>query len=148
MVNVIIRKLQKKDLYKGFLSSLDSLRRSSHLGTKKAISIYDKISRNPNQVIYVALKGSQVIGSAGILIEQKFIHDGGKVGHIEDVAVRYEFQGMGVGKKLVKSLLKYAEKKGCYKTILDCTDDLIPFYNSLGFKRHSNGMRFDHRSKK
>ena len=82
------------------------------------------------------------------MIEQKFIHDGGKVGHIEDVVVRKEYQGKGVGKKIVNALLKYAEKKGCYKTILDCSEDLIPFYESIGFKRHSNSMRFDHRSKK
>lgn len=110
--------------------------------------IFDKISKNSHHVIYVALEGSKVIGSASILIEQKFIHDGGKVGHIEDVSVRKEFQGKGVGKKIVTALLKYAEKQGCYKTILDCTADLIPFYEKIGFKRHSNSMRFDHLSKK
>lgn len=148
MTPIKIRKLQKKDLYNGFLLSLDSLRKSSHIKPKKANMLFDKISKNSYQVIYVAVEGSKVIGAASILIEQKFIHDGGKVGHIEDVAVRKEFQGKGVGQKIVTSLLKYAEKNGCYKTILDCTEDLIPFYEKIGFKRHSNSMRFDHLSKK
>ncbi len=143
-----VRKLQKKDLYNGFLLSLDSLRKSSHLKSKKANAIFDKISNNPDQVIYVAVNNGKVIGATTLLIEQKFIHDGGKVGHIEDVVVRKEYQGKGVGKMMVNALLKYAEKKGCYKTILDCTDDLTAFYENLGFKRHSNSMRFDHRSKK
>ena len=128
--------------------SLDSLRKSSHIKPKKANMIFDKISKNPHQVIYVAVDNSEIIGSASILIEQKFIHEGGKVGHIEDVVVRKEFQGKGVGRKIVVALLKYAQKQGCYKTILDCTDELIPFYEKMGFKRHSNSMRFDHLSKK
>jgi glucosamine-phosphate N-acetyltransferase len=148
MSSIKIRKLQKKDLYNGFLLSLDALRKSSHLKPKKANTIFDKISKNPDYIIYVAISDEKVIGATPLWIEQKFIHDGGKVGHIEDVVVRKEYQGKGVGKKIVNELLKYAEKKGCYKTILDCSDDLIPFYKNLGFKRHSNSMRFDHRSKK
>lgn len=148
MSAIKIRKLQRKDIYNGFLLSLDSLRKSSNIKPKKANTIFDKISKNTHQVIYVAIQDSKIIGSASILIEQKFIHDGGKVGHIEDVSVRKEFQGKGVGQKIVTALLKYAQRQGCYKTILDCTDDLIPFYEKIGFKRHSNSMRFDHLSKK
>lgn len=148
MSTIKIRKLQRRDIYNGFLLSLDSLRRSSHIKPKKANSIFDKISKNTDYVIYVAEYNGEIIGATTLLIEQKFIHDGGKVGHIEDVVVRKEFQGKGVGKKIVISLLKYAQKKGCYKTILDCSDELVPFYESIGFKRHSNSMRFDHRSKK
>jgi len=148
MSTIKIRKLQRGDFYNGFLLSLDSLRKSSHIKPKKANSIFNKISKNPDHVIYVAIYNGEIIGATTLLIEQKFIHDGGKVGHIEDVVVRKEYQGKGVGKKIVNALLKYAKKKGCYKTILDCSEDLIPFYENIGFKRHSNSMRFDHRSKK
>ncbi|MGI0017386.1 MAG: GNAT family N-acetyltransferase [Nitrosotalea sp.] len=148
MTAIKIRKLQRRDINNGFLLSLDSLRKSSHIKPKKASMVFNKISKNPHQVIYVAEENSKIIGSASILIEQKFIHDGGRVGHIEDVVVRKGFQGKGIGKKIVDALLEYAEKQGCYKTILDCTDELIPFYENIGFKRHSNSMRFDHLSKK
>lgn len=148
MTDVIIRKIQKKDLFNGFLQSLDVLRKASDLNPKKVEKIFNKISENPNQVIYVAIKDSKVIGATTIIIEQKFIHGGGKVGHIEDVVVAKEFQGKGIGQKIVKSMLKYAQDQGCYKTILDCTDELIPFYERIGFKKYSNSMRFDHLSKK
>src|SRR5712692_9816330 len=148
MTDVQIRKLQKKDLYNGFLTSLDSLRKASNMKPKRSNTIFEKISKNPNHVIYVAVKDSKVIGSASVLIEQKFIHDGGKVGHIEDVVVEKKFQGKGIGQNLVKALLKYAQRQGCYKTILDCTDDLMLFYENLGFKRYSKSMRVDHLSKK
>lgn len=147
MTEIKIRKLQKKDLLNGFLHSLDSLRNTSGMNPRKAQAIFDKISENPNEVIYVAVMDLKIVGAASIIIEQKFIHNGGKVGHIEDVVVAKEFQGRGIGQKIVCSLLEYAKKQGCYKTILDCTDDLIPFYKKLGFKLHSNSMRFDHLSK-
>jgi glucosamine-phosphate N-acetyltransferase len=148
MTDIIIRNLQKKDLFNGFLQSLDSLRKSSDLNPKKAEIIFNKIAENSNEVIYVAVKDGRVVGSASLIIEQKFIHSGGKVGHIEDVVVAKEFQGKKIGQKIVKTLLEYAQKQGCYKTILDCTDELIPFYQKIGFKQHSNSMRFDHLSKK
>ena len=147
MTEIKIRKLQKKDIANGFLHSLDSLRKASDLSPRKAQAVFDKISSDPNEIIYVAVMDSKVVGAASIIIEQKFIHGGGKAGHIEDVVVSKEFQGKGIGQKVVRALLEYAQKQGCYKTILDCSDDLIPFYEKLGFKKYSNAMRFDHRSK-
>jgi len=144
MDNIKIRELKEKDLFNGFLESLDSLRKASDMRPKKAKEIFKKIKSDKNYKFYVAIVDSKVVGTATIFIEQKFIHDGGKVGHIEDVAIRKNYKDKGIGQKIVKALLEYAKKKGCYKTILDCTDDLIPFYEKIGFKRHSNSMRFDH----
>ena len=148
MTDVKIRELQEKDLFNGFLESLDSLRKASDLDPKKAKSIFKKIKSRSDHIIYVAVQDSKVIGSATIFIEPKFIHDGSSVGHIEDVVVRKDQQGEGIGQKLIEALLEYAEKKGCYKTVLDCKDEVMPFYKKLGFKHHSNSMRFDHLSKK
>ena len=78
------------------------------------------------------------------MIEPKFIHDGGLVGHIEDVVVNKDVQGQKIGEKLILASLEYAKNAGCYKTILDCLDDVKPFYEKLGFKLHSNAMRFNH----
>lgn len=144
MADVKIRELEEKDLSNGFLESLDSLRKASNLNPKKAREVFRKIKSDPNYIIYVAILDSKVVGATTLFIEQKFIHDGGLVGHIEDVAVRKEYQGKGIGQKLVKALLEHAKKKGCYKTILDCTDDLVQFYEKIGLKRHSNSMRIDH----
>jgi len=144
MNEIKIRELEEKDLFNGFLESLDSLRKASDLNPKKAKEVFKKIKSDKNYKIYVAVLDSKVVGTTTLFIEQKFIHAGGKVGHIEDVAVRKEYQGRGIGEKVIKALLEYAKKEGCYKTILDCTDDLIPFYEKIGFKRHSNSMRFDH----
>ena len=66
------------------------------------------------------------------------------MGHIEDVVVSKEFEGKGIGMKLVVSLLVKAEAMNCYKTILDCKKELIPFYERIGFKQESNQMRYNH----
>ncbi len=144
MADVTFRKLEESDIMAGFLESLDSLRKASDLTEEKSKEIFNKIKSNPNHVVFVAVLDSKVIGSTTLLIEPKFIHKGGKVGHIEDVVIAKEHQGTGIGEKLINFVLDHAKQNQCYKTILDCTDDVKQFYEKIGFKKHSNCMRFDH----
>ncbi|MEE3213743.1 MAG: GNAT family N-acetyltransferase [Thermoproteota archaeon] len=144
MSELIIRKIIESDLENGFLESLDNLREVSNLEHNSAKSILEGILENENHIVHVAELDGKIVGSTTLLIEQKFIHEGGFVGHIEDVVVKKEFEGQGIGMKLVISLLDVANKKKCYKTILNCEDTLIPFYEKIGFKQKSNEMRFDH----
>ena len=144
MSNIIIRKLQKEDLRNGFLSSLDSLSKASDISNEKAEKIFEKINSNPDHIIAVAVLDGKIVGSTTLLIETKFIHKGGKVGHIEDVVVDKKYQKNGIGEKIIEHLLKIAKDNGCYKTILDCTDEVKPFYEKLGFKHNANALRFDH----
>jgi len=144
MSEIKIREIEEGDLEKGFLETLDFLRNASDLDKKKANEILKKIKQNSNHMIYVAIDNKKIVGSTTLLIEQKFIHDGGLVGHIEDVVVRKDYEGKGIGIKLVTSMLERAKEKNCYKTILDCKDDVKQFYERIGFKHESNGMRYDH----
>ena len=144
MSEIEIREIRENDLENGFLETLDFLRKASDLDKSKAKEILEKIKQNSNQIIQVAIDDKKIVGCITLLIEQKFIHDGGLVGHIEDVVVRKDYEGKGIGMKLVTSMLEYAKRKNCYKTILDCKDDVKQFYERIGFKHESNGMRYDH----
>ena len=144
MSELIIRKIIETDLENGFLESLDNLRQTSNLEQSSVRNILKKILENENHIIHVAELNGKIVGSTTLLIEQKFIHEGGFVGHIEDVVVNKEFEGQGIGMKLVLSLLDVAKERKCYKTILNCEDKLIPFYEKIGFKQKSTEMRFDH----
>jgi len=144
MPEIEIREINEDDLENGFLETLDFLRKASDLDKNKTKEILEKIKQNSNQIIQVAIDDKKIIGCITLLIEQKFIHDGGLVGHIEDVVVRKDYEGKGIGMKLVTSMLEYAKRKNCYKTILDCKDDVKQFYERIGFKHESNGMRYDH----
>ena len=144
MENIIIREIQESDLEKGFLESLDNLKNVSDLEEDEAKKILKNILANSNHIIHVAELDSKIMGSATLLIEQKFIHKGGLVGHIEDVVVKAGFERRQIGRLIIESLLEESKKRGCYKTILDCKDDVKGFYEKIGFKHDSNEMRFDH----
>ena len=144
MPDVIIRQLREEDLFNGFLTSLDTLRKASDIERQKCIQVFNKIKSNPDHLIFVAEYENKIVGSTTLFLEQKFIHNGGIVGHIEDVVVQKEMQGKSIGEKLIRESLNYAKSKGCYKTILDCTDEVKAFYEKIGFKKTSNGMRYDH----
>jgi len=139
-----IRELRKEDLWNGFLTTLDSLRQTSGIDKSKAEKIFEKINSNPDHIIVIAELDGKIVGTTTLLIEQKFIHGGGLVGHIEDVVIDKNFQGQKIGEKIIKYLFEFAKNRGCYKTILDCTDDVKPFYEKLGFKQIANELRFDH----
>ena len=143
MTEPVIRELQEKDFQKGFLNTLDTLRETS-INEDKALEIFKHIKSNPNHIIIVAEVNGIIAGSTTLLIESKFIHDGGIVGHIEDVVVKKEFQGEKIGEKIIRYVLELAKKHDCYKTILDCSDEVKPFYEKIGFKHHSNELRFNH----
>ena len=143
MTEPIIRELQEEDFQKGFLDTLNTLRKTK-INEDKAVEIFKHIKSNPNHIIIVAEVNGIIVGSTTLLIEPKFIHEGGIVGHIEDVAVKKEFQGEKIGEKIIKYVLELAKKHDCYKTILDCSDEVKPFYEKIGFKHHSNELRFNH----
>jgi glucosamine-phosphate N-acetyltransferase len=138
-----IRELQKKDLQNGFLTTLDSLKQTSNIDKNKAEEVFEKINSNPNHIIVIVELDGKIVGTATMLIEPKFIHDGGLVGHIEDVVVGEKYQGQKIGNEIVEFLLEFAKNRGCYKTILNCTDDVKGFYEKIGFKHTANELRFD-----
>lgn len=150
MIKHNIRPLQESDLYDGFLKTLDNLRKPENgksnesLDPIKAKQIFAQIEKNPNHFTYVAVGEQGVFSTATLLIENKFIHGGKNIGHIEDVVTRKGFEGKGASKAILLELLDIAKQNNCYKTILDCADDVRPFYEKLGFKKVSHSMRFDH----
>ncbi len=86
---------------------------------------------------------NQIVGTTSLFIEQKLIRGGGRVGHVEDVAVLSEYQGRGIGKLLVDYAIAICREAACYKVILNCGDDNVAFYKKLGFHTHESAMRLD-----
>jgi glucosamine-phosphate N-acetyltransferase len=144
-IKYLIKKLGVADLTEdknGFLETLRNLTVAEDISLKRMKKILFEIE-NQNGHIYIAKRDKEIIGTATLFVEQKFIHGGGKVGHIEDVAIRKEYEGNGVASEIINSLIKIAKENGCYKIILDCKDKLLPFYEKFGFAHSDNCMRLN-----
>jgi glucosamine-phosphate N-acetyltransferase len=139
-----IRELKAADLENGLIDTLGNLSETGGLTPAAARRILRNMKRAPLYHVLVAVGADgQVMGATTLLVEQKFIHGGGLVGHIEDVAVRKGYEGRGVGGSLVKAAVEMARELACYKCILDCKEELVGFYERLGFRRRDVGMRID-----
>ena len=57
-------------------------------------------SLHPNQEIFVYKKNDLLVGMISVFIEQKIIHGGKCVAHIEDVVVDSNFRRQGIALKL------------------------------------------------
>jgi len=146
-MSFIVRELKEEDFSNGFFETLSNLSEVGEIKneTSLAIEILNKMNKNKNYKIIIAedKENHNVIGTATLLIEQKFIHNGGKAGHIEDVVTRKGYEGKGVGMKIMKELIKIAKENDCYKVILDCDEKVIKFYEKIGFEKHSVMMRIN-----
>lgn len=83
-----------------------------------------------------------VVATGTLLIEHKVIHECGKVGHIEDIAVAKSHQGRKLGDFLIKSLTLLAKEHNCYKVILDCAPGNVGFYEKCGYSVAGTEMEY------
>jgi glucosamine-phosphate N-acetyltransferase len=93
-----------------------------------------------HQYIFVMTDREKPIAMITLFIEQKLIHGGGKVGHIEDLIVDKTHRNKGYATKLIQHAIAITKLHQCYKCILNCTDDVKPFYEKNGFTQYTNGM--------
>ena len=87
----------------------------------------------------VAIDENLVIGFGSLSTELKI--RGGRIGHIEDIVVAPNKKNLGIGRIIVKELLKIAALKECYKVSLESRDHTTGFYTGLGFKKTGTTMQ-------
>lgn len=149
-INYTIREIEENDIESGgLLEVLENLASVGGLSKAAAKTILKEIKSNPLHRIFVAVleRGRNqglIIGTTTLLVEPKFIFGGGRVAHIEDVAVRAGWQRKGIGFKLVSYATEQAAIMRCVRTVLDCSDENIPFYEKIGYSYHGNSMKIQH----
>ncbi len=143
--NIQIKELEDDHLINSFFDTLSNLTEIGIDVYNKEFSrkIFEKIKKADNIKIFVAIKDSDIVGSITAIIEQKFVHNGGKICHIEDVVTRKGFEKLGIGSVLVEKVLELAIQEKCYKVILNCSEYNSKFYENLGFYKHDVGMRYN-----
>jgi glucosamine-phosphate N-acetyltransferase len=132
MYNVV--PLTESDYYNGFLQLLEQL---TTVGADDITyeEFTDQLKKLKSYVVVIRNDDGTVIGTASIFIEEKFIHKLSSVGHIEDVVVDQQYRGIGLGKLLIDHCIDYAKNNGCYKVLLNCSDENAGFYEKCGFKK-------------
>jgi glucosamine-phosphate N-acetyltransferase len=76
-------------------------------------------------IAFVSRETDKIVATGCVFIEKKFLRGLGSVGHIEDIAVSKDMQGKKLGLRIIQTLVAISERVGCYKTILNCSDDNI-----------------------
>ncbi|XP_033218374.1 probable glucosamine 6-phosphate N-acetyltransferase, partial [Belonocnema kinseyi] len=120
----------------GFTQLLSQLTEVGSVGKDQFLSRFAKMKNAGGYYVIVIedQNSGKVIGSATLVVEQKFIHNCALRGRLEDVVVNTNNRGQQLGKILVAAVTHLSHQLKCYKLSLDCKDKLIPFYESLGFK--------------
>lgn len=132
-----INRLEPEDFDRAFLELLEQL---TTVGSDKITrdKFIEKLNKT-NSVIWVIrdyIDGvEKVVGTASVLMEEKFIHNLSSVCHIEDVVVDKRYRGKGLGKCLVEKCIEYGKNNGAYKIILDCVEKNRGFYSTMGFEQ-------------
>ncbi|KAF1949189.1 glucosamine 6-phosphate N-acetyltransferas-like protein [Byssothecium circinans] len=131
------RPLQRGDYAKGFLDVLRVLTTVGDVTEEEWNARYEWLSRHNDAYFLLCIldPSSHIVGTGALIVERKFIHNLGLVGHIEDIAVAKDQQGKKLGLRIIQALDYVAEKVGCYKSILDCSEANEGFYVKCGFKR-------------
>ena len=138
MDNIIARELNVND-YEQFLRLINDFRQTNFT-EEQFKEILKNFEKDQTTKIFVIEKDSNLIATATLIIEQKFIYNLSKLAHIEDVCVKKEMRKQGYGKLIINKIIDEAKKIGCYKITLDCSNENISFYKLSNFEVRGNQM--------
>ncbi|BFZ12275.1 hypothetical protein BsWGS_15314 [Bradybaena similaris] len=136
--NLRIRPLQLGDFDKGYLDLLQQLTTVGDVTRDQFVDRFQKMKACPDSYYVVVIEDSetgQIIGSATLVKEQKFIHGASSRGRVEDVIVSDLYRGRELGKLLVDVLVCLSRQLNCYKVSLECKDENLKFYSQFGFEK-------------
>jgi glucosamine-phosphate N-acetyltransferase len=114
------RPLRRSDFHLGYLDVLRVLTTVGDITEAMWNERYDYLyKRNDEYYLIVICDGAdKIVGTGSLIVERKFIHSLGLVGHIEDIAVAQDQQGKKLGLRIIQTLDYVAAKVGCYKVSL------------------------------
>lgn len=130
---VTIRPVCEDDGENGLFDVLSQLTEAPYIPREEFCKLLRQQEEQGARLTIVAEMNGRIVGTGSVMIEPKFIRGGKPAAHIEDIVVDKGARGLKLGKQLIEKLTEYSEQRGCYKVILDCNDDNVPFYKKCGF---------------
>ena len=115
-----IRPIRRSDYNRGYLDVLRVLTTVGEISAEQWDARYDWISSRADEyyLLVVCDGADRVVGTGSLIVERKFIHGLGLVGHIEDIAVEKGQQGKKLGLRIIQALDYVAANVGCYKVCI------------------------------
>jgi len=126
-----------------YFETLSHLTQAPMMSDEDIVQHYDNATQSGSYFFWCFDEVGQLMGVSTLFVDHKFIRWGASCGHIEDVVTRPGYEGKGIGKALMQAMIEKSQELHCYKTILDCHDHLIPFYEKSGFYLAGVQMRRD-----
>ncbi|KAL2911511.1 Glucosamine-phosphate N-acetyltransferase-like protein [Polyrhizophydium stewartii] len=130
----VVRPLHPSDYEKGFLEVLGMLTSVGKMSKERFMERYSYLKAHNHEYFTIVIEDtakSRIVGAGTIMVERKFVHNNGLVGHIEDIVTHSDYRGLKLGFFVIETLKYIGKKTGCYK--IDCSDKNIPFYVKCGF---------------
>lgn len=109
------------------------------LTVAQARPIWQRIKSYPDYQLWVAEVDGAIQGVMALLIMDNLGHLGAPSAVVEDIVVRENFRGRGIGREMLRFAMQHAQEKGCYKLALSShkdRQDAHRFYENLGFQKH------------
>jgi GNAT superfamily N-acetyltransferase len=147
MTTLRIRTAEKKDLekilelYNGLTDDPDD-----KISLREAAEKFEKLKTYPDYKLYVAEYKDEIAGTFAVLIMDNLAHRGEPSSIVEDVVIRTDLQGMGIGTGMMNFAMEISREKGCYKMVLSShlrRENAHRFYETLGFKKHGYSFVVD-----
>lgn len=130
----IIREIENNDFYKNYLELMYEFSGfSCHINYEQFVN-YLKNNNNVKIIVIENIDEKKIIGSGTIFMFNKIHNNLNKMGFIQDVIIDEAYRKMGFGSMIVNKLIEMGHKN-CYKIILNCNINNIPFYEKNKFTK-------------
>ncbi|MEU8226884.1 GNAT family N-acetyltransferase [Kribbella sp. NPDC048915] len=108
------------------------------------LAAFEQIDADPNQLLMVAVRNDEVIGTLQLTIIPGLSRRGSTRGLIEAVRVAAEARGSGLGGMLIRWAIEESRARGC--SLVQLTSDKTRtdahrFYTNLGFTASHEGFK-------
>jgi len=150
MEPLVIRRAEKNDLRFILLlyRELDEVYAGQDAGEHilAADIAWLRISSDSRQHLLVAEIAGEIVGTLTLIIVPNIGHKGSPWGAIENVVVKGNRRGRGLGKSLMREATAIARERGCYKLILSSNvlrTEAHEFYRELGWRETHVGFSLD-----
>ncbi|KAJ8341129.1 hypothetical protein SKAU_G00334200 [Synaphobranchus kaupii] len=132
---LVLRPLHTADFNRGFYKVLSQLTLAGDVTPEQFIGNFEHMKKTGDYYVVVVEDTNlgQIVATATLIVEHKFIHGCAKRGRVEEVVVSDVCRGKQLGKLLVSALTLLSKKLDCYKITLECAPNNVAFYKKFGY---------------